>query len=246
MTGPGPVSLDSQIDCMDVEHNDLPRAMSLASHELRTPLSVVAGYLRMLLREQAGPVSEKQRKMLEEAERSCGRIATLVSEMSELGKLESGRIEVERRPFNLAALVADVASRMHEGSDRGVRLDVRGTDRPLPVVGDRSRLDTAITGLLHATLRERGEPGTIVVACCATEDAEPAAIIAMSDETTVGELAEAASWSPFDEWARGGMGLVLPLARRIVEAHGGSVWSGRGEGPRTGSAVRIPLSGVPA
>jgi signal transduction histidine kinase len=67
-----------------------PRAMSLAVHELRTPVTVVSGYLRMLLREQGGPLTDKQRKMLEEAERSCGRIGALVSEMSELGKLHGG------------------------------------------------------------------------------------------------------------------------------------------------------------
>ena len=44
----------------------LPRVMSLAVHELRTPVTVVGGYLRMLLREQAGPLTERQRKMLEE------------------------------------------------------------------------------------------------------------------------------------------------------------------------------------
>ena len=74
---------------MTAEHNALPRTLSLAVHELRTPVTVVAGYLRMLLREQAGPLSDKQRKMLEEADRSCGRLGALVAEMSELGKLES-------------------------------------------------------------------------------------------------------------------------------------------------------------
>jgi two-component system, cell cycle sensor histidine kinase PleC len=217
--------------------------MSLAAHELRTPLSVVAGYLRMLLREQGGPVSDKQRKMLEEAERSCARMAVLVSEMSDLGKLESGQLELERRPIDLAALVAELASRMHEGGDRGVRLEVRGTDRPLRVIGDRSRLEAAIGALLYATLRERGEPGVIVAECSATDGPERSAIIAISDETSVRRLAQAAAaGAPFDEWMRGGLGLALPVARRIVEAHGGTLWSEHGEGPRTGSALRIPLN----
>ena len=60
---------------MTAEHALFPRAMSLAVHELRTPVTVVAGYLRMLIREQGGPLNEKQKKMLEEAERSCARIS---------------------------------------------------------------------------------------------------------------------------------------------------------------------------
>src|SRR5687768_3635603 len=81
---------------MASEQSLFPRAMSLAVHELRTPVTVVAGYLRMLLKEQGGPLTDIQRKMLEEADRSCGRINALVTEMSELGKLEGGMVEVAR------------------------------------------------------------------------------------------------------------------------------------------------------
>ena len=224
---------------MSVEHNALPRAMSLTSHELRTPLAVVTGYLRMLLREQAGPLSEKQRKMLEEVDRSCARIAALASEMSELGKLDTGQLQIERKPVDLSAVVAELASRMHEGRDRGVRIEVRGTDRRLEVLGDRARLDAAIGALLYAVLRERGDPGVIVIQCSSTGGAQPEVVVAIGDEATVAELTDAAA--PFDEWARHGLGLALPVARRIVEAHGGVLWAGKGEGHRTGSALRIPL-----
>src|SRR3954462_12371978 len=84
----------------------LPRVMSLAVHELRTPVTVVGGYLRMLLRVQAGPLTDKQRKMLEEAERSCGRLGALVNEMSEFGKLESGDVALARQEIDVAALLA--------------------------------------------------------------------------------------------------------------------------------------------
>ena len=137
---------------MSSELDLFPRAMSLAVHELRTPVTVVAGYLRMVLREQAGPLTEKQRKMLEEADRSCARVGTLVSEMSDLGKLESHQIALASLEINLASLAAEVASNMHEGDDRNVRLDVRGTDRPLMVAGDRTRLGAALSALMHSAL----------------------------------------------------------------------------------------------
>ena len=225
---------------MTSQHNTLPRALSLAVHELRTPVTVVSGYLRMLLREQGGPISDKQRKMLEEAERSCGRISALVAEMSELGKLESGDAAVARQPFDFAALVAELASGMHEGRDRGVELDVRGADRPLEVVGDRARLGAAVGALLHAALRERGEAGT-VVAQCARHDADGSwALLAIGDGPDVAALLAAEPASGFDEW-RGGLGLALPVARRVVAAHGGSIWSAPGDRPRAGAAMRIPL-----
>jgi two-component system cell cycle sensor histidine kinase PleC len=202
----------------------------------------VSGYIKMLLKEQGGPIAERQRKMLEEAEKSCGRIASLLEEMSELGKLESHQIEISRRPFDLSGLVVELASRMHEGSDRGVRLEVRGADRRLQVVGDRERLARALGSLLHSSLRERGEPGVIVAQCTIANGGAPAAVIAISDEASVRDLSDAAAdGRAFDEWAQGGLGLALPLARRIVEAHGGALWRGKGDGPRNGAAVRIPL-----
>lgn len=215
--------------------------MSLAVHELRTPVTVVAGYLRMLLREQGGPLSERQRKMLEEAERSCGRLGAIVAEMSDLGKLESGDVTLSRQPFDLAELLAELASRMQEGSDRGVRLEVRGANRRIDIVGDRTRLGAALGALLHAALRERGEPGVVVAECSTTAGSSPAVIVAIGDEATVRELASATERAPFDEW-RGGLGLALPVARRVVEAHGGTLWSAAGDRARTGSALRIPLN----
>jgi len=228
---------------MPVEHNTFPRALSLAVHEFRTPVTVVSGYLRMLLKEQGGPLTEKQRKMLEEAERSCGRIGALVAEMSELGKLEGGELAVARQVFDLAPLVAELASGMQEGGDRDVRLEVRGTNRAFAVQGDRTRLSAAIRALMHAALRERGEPGLIVADCSVLAESEPPfVLIAIGDEETVPSLRAAARGTPpsFDEW-RGGLGLALPVARRVIEAHGGALWSAAGDRPRAGSALRLPL-----
>lgn len=220
----------------------LPRLLSLAVHELRTPVTVVAGYLRMLLREQGGPVTDKQRKMLEEAERSCSRLNSLVSEMSDLGKLESGNAAVARQDVDIAGLLAELASGMHEGEDRDVRLELRGTDRPLVVTGDRTRLGAALKSLMHAALRERGEPGTIVVDCSTigAADGMRFVLVAFGDQTVLPALIAPATGTapPFDEW-RGGLGLALPVARRVIEGHGGALWSA--DGARAASALRLPL-----
>ena len=225
-----------------------PRTLSLAVHELRTPVTVVCGYLRMVLKEQGGPLTDKQRKMLQEAERSCERIGALVSEMSELGKLEGQELTVARQDIDLAHLTIEVAGNMHEGEDRGVHLDVRVPDGDVVVVGDRARLSAAIGSLLHAALRERGEPGVVVAQCAVMKsDAAPDAastwaVLAVGDADTVRALIDGAhrEQAPFDEY-RGGLGLALPVARRVVEALGGSLWSAGGERPRAGSALRLPL-----
>ena len=67
-----------------------PKLLSLAVHELRTPASVVGGYLRMLQRDTETPLSDRQRKMVDEAEKSCARLVALIAELSEVGKIDAG------------------------------------------------------------------------------------------------------------------------------------------------------------
>ena len=216
--------------------------MSLAVHELRTPVTVVCGYIRMLLKEHGGPLTDAQKKMLHEAERSCERITGLVAEMSELGKLESRELAVARQEVDFAALLRDVASDMHEGQDRGVRLAVRVPNQPVTVTGDRARLSAAVMTLLHAALRERGQPGVIVADCSVVGGSPGWAVLAVGEEDVLPALIDAGinTPPPFDEW-RGGLGLALPVARRVVEALGGALWSAPGDRPRVGSALKLPL-----
>jgi len=225
------------------EHDPLPRTLSLAVHELRTPLAVASGYVRMLLRGQAGATTDPQRKMLEETAKACARLAAVVAEMAELGRIESGDIAVTGAPFDLGALMVDLGGRVTEGEDRGVGLEVRVT-RPVLVTGDRVRLAAAFTALMHAALRERDTPGVVVVECSTLPDATRTwAIVTIGDESLTGRLVDAAhdAPAPFDEW-REGLGLALPVARHVIEAHGGALWSVLVGAARTGSALRLPLA----
>jgi len=217
--------------------------MSLAVHELRTPVTVAIGYLRMMLKGHGGPLTDKQRTMLQEAARSCERIGALIAEMSDLGRLESQELSVARHDVDLAALVAELASGMHEGEDRGVQLNVRVPNKPVMVIGDRARLSATITALVHAALRERGQPGVIVAECSVIPDTTPAwAILAVGDEAALPSLMQVARGTPpsFDEW-RGGLGLALPVARRVIETLGGALWSASGDQARAAAALRLPL-----
>ena len=238
---------------MTVEQGVLPRAMSLAVHELRTPVTVVAGYLRMLLREQAGPLSEKQKKMLEEADRSCSRLGALVAEMSEFGKLESGEVALASQDFDLAGLAVELASGLHDGVDRGVRLEAAaagGTTeigmKEIRVAGDRRRIAAAVKALMQSAVRERVEPGVLTVRCSVAGPVDGTAprwaVLAIGDEAAMPDLERAALEPPdaFDEW-RGGLGLALPVARRVIEKHGGAVWCASGPTARATAALRLPL-----
>jgi two-component system cell cycle sensor histidine kinase PleC len=223
------------------DQNPFPRALSLAVHEFRTPVTVVAGYLRMLLKEQAGPLSDKQRKMLEEAERACARVSALVGEMSDLGRLESRELALATQDIDIKGLATELASDMHEGDDRGVRVEVRASEQPLVVSGDRARVKTAVNTLMRAAVRERGEPG-VITADCSVADFEGRrwAVVAIGDASLIDSLRHCRNTNDFNEW-HGGLGLALPVARRVIEAHGGALWSSTDA--RAASALRLPLRG---
>jgi len=57
----------------------LPELLSVSVHEFRSPVTVVAGYIRMLLKDRAGSLTDQQRRLLEDAEKSCARLSSLLA-----------------------------------------------------------------------------------------------------------------------------------------------------------------------
>jgi signal transduction histidine kinase len=204
--------------------NPYPPLLSLAVHELRTPASVVGGYLRMLQKDQNPPMSERQLHMIDEAEKSCARLVAIVAELSEIGKLDSGVIRFAQRQFDLFSLLGELAELVHEGSDRNVQLKMVGPPEGAPMSGDPARLQTAFQAIFRAILREQAGPVTVVAERRhETVDGAPCAVVVVAIEGSVQEAYDRAS-GPFDD-RRGGLGLALPLARRVIEGHGGRMRS---------------------
>src|SRR6186713_1383098 len=97
-----------------------PKLLSLSVHEFRTPMTVVAGYIRMLLKERGGPLSDQQRRLLEEAEKSCARLSALLVEMSDLANLEAGTATYNKNAVDLHALLSEAITAMPAGGDNPV------------------------------------------------------------------------------------------------------------------------------
>lgn len=199
--------------------------LSLTSHELRGPLSIVQGYLGMLRRDSDGPLTERQRKMLDEAAKSCARLVALTDEVSEISKLDLGTTKLKAETVDLFPLVADVAAGVHESEDRDVRLEVRGSGAGARIQGDPARLRYAFAAFFRAILREQPSATTVVADRTLGEAGNPAsAMIVIAGEQDVLRSYEVAR-IPLEEKKRGGIGLILPIARRVVEHHRGQVWS---------------------
>lgn len=222
-------------------HSIDPQVLSLAAHEFRTPASVVGGYLRMLQRDQDPPLGDRQHRMVDEAARSCARLVELVAELSELGKLDGDTAVLASEPFDLFEMLGDVAADVHESSDRGVQLEIRGPASGAPVRGDRTRLSAAIAAVLRAILRERPGPGTVIADRRLVRDgvSTSATIVAGERELVLRGVHGATG---FDE-LRGGLGLSLPIARLVIEKHGGRLESPAGPDGHGVAVVTIPCQG---
>jgi signal transduction histidine kinase len=220
-----------------------PKLISFAVHELRSPASVVGGYLRMLQRDTETPLSERHRKMVLEAEKSCARLVALIAELSEIGKIDDGLIALSQSEIDIFSLVAEVAESVHEAAERGVSLKVRGQPDGARMAGDSVRLRAAFGAIFNALLREK--PGPCIVSAdrrLVRNAGQSSAIVVISEEAGVQAAYEAAP-AAFDE-NRGGVGLSLPIARRIIEAHGGRLWSPKlpdSQAARSAAIIALPL-----
>jgi two-component system sensor histidine kinase BarA len=207
-------------------------------------MTVVAGYIRMLLKERAGPVSEDQRKLLQEAEKSCGRLSGLIAELSDLANLEAGTIQVAKAPLDIHAVLTDAISMLPEMTDRGVRVELLGEAGPVPAMGDPTRLRNAVAAIIGCLRRELVTSDALLIKYWVrTAGSESTCVIAIADAEGLAKLEAAAATDLglFDEW-RGGCGLSLAIARRTVSAHGGSLWS-PADGSKVAAVLHLPLPG---
>jgi signal transduction histidine kinase len=218
-----------------------PKLLSLAVHEFRTPLTVVAGYIRMLLKERAGPVPDAQRRLLEEAEKSCTRLSALLAEISELSALEGGTATFTRTRLDVRALLEEVTGGLPALPERTVEVVVAGDGAPLPVTGDSTRLRAALSAIATALRRELVTSDQLIVhAQARPQDGHRHIRIAIAEPSRVRRLVEAGAGdlATFDEW-RGGVGLSLANARRVIEAHGGLIWSPQEES-KAAAIIELP------
>lgn len=204
-------------------------------------MTVVAGYIRMLLKDRAGPLSDAQRKLLEEAEKSTGRLSALLAEMSDLGALEGGTATINRMPVDVRGVLTEAISSLPILPDRQIDVDLTVGPDPVNVSGDPVRLRTAFGSVLAALRRELVTATRLCVNQSTRNlDGHSAAWIAIADPDHVEGLvsADAGSLTTFDEW-RGGCGLSLGVARRVIEAHGGEIRSSASD-VKTGAVIALP------
>jgi signal transduction histidine kinase len=220
-----------------------PKVLSLSVHEFRTPMTVVAGYIRMLLKDRAGALNDQQRRLLEEAEKSCGRLSALIAEVSELSNLEAGTATFNKESTDLHSALRAAIEQLPPLPDRDVRVDLQLEDGPAPLTGDPVKLAQAFSSVIAALRRELVTTDRLVVRVRRASGGDSDAYeVLVGDEPCVQvlEAETAGQRAAFDEW-RGGVGLSLLNARRILNAHGGGIYA-PAEGGKASARIVLPRS----
>jgi two-component system phosphate regulon sensor histidine kinase PhoR len=198
------------------------------SHELRTPIFSIQGFLETLL---DGAVDDPtvNRDFLDKAHRHAGRLNTLLNDLIEIARIESGEMKMSFRYFSIGEFLHGMVEEMRgQAEKKNLSLSLSPGIRPdEQVYGDRDRLKQVMVNLIDNAIKYT-EPGGSII-CSAAVNADRTVVHVQ--DTGCGIESEHLP-RIFERFYRvdrdrsrevGGTGLGLAIVKHIVEAHGGSI-----------------------
>ena len=216
------------------------------SHELRTPLNHVIGFTELVL-DDAGPgLSPIHRESLADALGSARRLLSLINDVLDTARVESGKLELEPGEVALAELFEQSLGVIRERATRaGIEISSEIADIPATAWVDERRLKQVLDNILSNAVKFSPRGGAIVLRARLVEDQDGCLEVSVSDggvgirPEDIGKL-----FVPFQRvggssTARG-TGLGLSLARTFVELHGGKIWA-ESEGAGRGATFRFRI-----
>ncbi len=218
-------------------------SLSVGSRELATELNTIIGFSRLILKEADGPLTDMQRADVVAIYKSGFKLMGLIDNVLTLSELESGALQPERRPVELAALLDGVLAAARQ---RLVDMPVewRGEGPLPPVVGDAALLRQAILSLVLSAA-EQVMQGRVFLCTAAVDDGGMAAVMYVGGGDMSAE--EALLRATTTPEANGGLektGVGLALARRIVSLHGGQMWFLFDAEQGWSSVVKLPAASI--
>jgi PAS domain S-box-containing protein len=225
--------------------------LAMLAHELRNPLAPLLNGVEVLELAGADPATlAETRAMLR---RQARHLARLVNDLLDTSRLSQGKVRLERKPLDLAALVRTaVADRRHAAGQAGLEVVAAVPDGPVAAEADEARLTQVLTNLLDNAVKFTEAGGRVEVGLAADVAAGQAVLRVADTGVGIEPGLLTTLFEPFRQADRsldrskGGLGLGLALVKGLVELHGGTV-EARSEGPGRGSefVVRLPLAEVP-
>jgi signal transduction histidine kinase/DNA-binding NarL/FixJ family response regulator len=217
------------------------------SHEIRTPLNAILGYAQILQRRPN--LDEAVRHSIDTIEGNGTHLLGLINDILDLSKIEAGKLEVKRAPFDLIGLLNDIGPMFElRCSQKALFWTIEGIDttRPIEVTGDAGKLRQVLINLLDNALKFTARGGISLRVLPRGRDRFRFEVA----DTGLGMTAEARRviFEPFtqvgDGAQAGGAGLGLAISRRFVELMGGRL--NLASEPDQGTCFHFELTLTPA
>ena len=211
--------------------------VSFVSHELKQPMTAMKGYTDLLMKGVAGELTSGQLNFLETVRSNVDRMDLLVSELLDISRIESGRIQLELDDVSITEMVDEALKGIRgqlENKAQALEVDV-ASDLP-PVRGDRTRLVQVLTNLMSNAHKYTPEGGHIMVRVQPQSNGHGAgkieSVVCSVTDTGIGMSPEDQE-RLFTKYFRAdhpgvhsesGTGLGLVITKSLVELHGGEIW----------------------
>ena len=213
---------DLQAANIKLKELDRLKSMFIASisHELRTPLNSVIGFSSMMMRESYGELNDKYKDYISRINNSGQHLLSLITDIIDISKIESGRIDLELAEFEISSMVNEAIDNIRRQAEaKGLRIKVNVPENVF-MHSDRRRLFQCLLNILSNAMKY-SEQGTINLSV--EQQAEE--IMFSVQDTGIG-IAEEDLPRLFDAFERmeshlrvkaGGTGLGLYLTKKIAE-----------------------------
>lgn len=202
--------------------------ISVVSHELRLPMTSIKGYTDLLASGMVGPLTEQQAQFLGVVKRNLERMTTLIRDLADINRIESGRMPFELTTVNLHEVVTDVVESLSEAiTAREQSVTVALTDGFPPLYADPTRLSQVISNLLSNAHKYTPDGGTILIE--ARQNGRLATISVKDNGIGISAENQAKLFTQFfraedpEVRRQTGWGLGLSIVKKMVEAQGGEI-----------------------
>ncbi|MFO0660411.1 MAG: PAS domain S-box protein [Polyangiaceae bacterium] len=249
------ISLQKNAEQAAVESNQA-KTMFLAnmSHELRTPLNAVLGLSDALLSGAYGALSEKQERSLRTIHSSGRHLLDLINDVLDISRVEAGKMSIELRELSIEQIVAECVALTHDTLvEKDQKLSVEISPASLKIKADPKRTKQILLNLI-TNASKFCPSGARVEVGAKTSARLPGFVEIWVQDNGPGISVENQTriFEPFvtldDSYTRaqGGVGLGLPLVRRLAQLHGGTVTLSSELGGGARFVVALPSASKPA
>jgi signal transduction histidine kinase len=221
--------------------------ISIVTHELRLPMTSIKGYTDLILAGMVGPLNEQQSDFLQIVKRNLDRMSILVRDLSDINRIESGRMKFEYDQFSLTETLDDVLDSVREAIEaRKQKLVLDLSDNLADVYADQNRISQVLTNLISNANKYTPDGGEITVRI--QQNGQYARVFVMDNGLGISEEDQAKLFTQFfrseDEEVREqtGWGLGLSIVKKIVEAQGGEISCESKLGKGSNFTFTVPLA----